>query len=91
MCVDDELWIDHAEKFELIHDRRDTFLMHDSCFKHLFHGELGVVLSLDSVSAYSPYFAEPTSADGVLVVKHAFVESYTEIEMRMNTNRNRIK
>ena len=75
MRVNDKLRTDHREQLELIHDRLNTFLVHYSSFKHLFHSKLSDFLSLKSVAAYSPHLAKASATNSVLVIEQVFVES----------------
>ena len=74
MSVDYEFGIDHRQKFELIHDRLYTLLVHHSCLEHFFHCKLGGLLSLEPGTADAPDLAESSTADCVLVLEQVFIE-----------------
>jgi len=69
--VDDELALDSAHKFQLLHDGFYRLFRHHPCFQHFFHGEWSSIF-LDSED-----FAKSSTANRVSVFEVRLLNQLT--------------
>jgi len=71
MHIDDELALNHRQKFEFIHNTWNALFGYNSRFSHLFHCEL---FRLGFFHFYTPDFAKSTTPNGINLREVCFVQ-----------------